>query len=410
MNYFIGEMTFANYMLSLVIDNRDSIYVIKHVKLAIYLYFKHFLNEDDSQIDYDFVLMVRKFKDYIKYYYKYFKYNPLINERIEVSEAEIEKLNNFLEHGSYSSSKNEINTTSMVKDVADTLNEKKDNPSQGFNPSYCQPYLREWVLSQRIFEKIQNLEKETNNRKIRCAKFNTTNKKNTLFNLMANQFVLFNMKDVNETTGLEYLELHRQNIESMLFNAEELTNDLESMKHSINEIIFHKKVEKKKWLEAEYCKKTILLDVNKLIDTLNDNVIQHIQSFIEPSFIENIRIKGIQEKHFPHPVAKMQTLLNNITSHDIKTYCERNLFMLMDLIDFESNVDEYNINITNYFAHFNAFDGLDRLFLTDVLRIPRKRNLISRITDNEFLMNYYPFQRDIYVISKMIQEKNRKRR
>jgi hypothetical protein len=197
-----------------------------------------------------------------------------------------------------------------------------------------------------------------------------------------------------------------QNLTMELFNY---SNELDMLYNAYSHLKLFTKYEKRNQYDKEYCRKTVLLDVERITATLNADVIQHIKSFIQPDMLEKIRIAGIKDKYFAHPRLKVNHLLNSMTVEQIHNLCKNKLYILYDMVGFETdghiNAMPTNVPFMLYLENRDIHD----LYDSDVLKLSRKNAVIRQIITDDITLNYFEFQRDLYIVSKMLNEQRRKK-
>jgi hypothetical protein len=159
-----------------------------------------------------------------------------------------------------------------------------------------------------------------------------------------------------------------------------------------------------KW-QKQYCQRTVLLNVNKMVLTLNEDIINYIKSFIEPEFLENVRRSCITDRYFPFARQRVNDLLNNMSVQQLHLLCKNNLWMLYDLNEFKHDTSLNEINDIVLFINYYHNHNSHMIFDTDVLSINKKKKIIREIMEtvtSSGLVNYYGFQRELYFVNKRI--------
>jgi hypothetical protein len=185
------------------------------------------------------------------------------------------------------------------------------------------------------------------------------------------------------------------------------TNESDKLRNANIQLSFSLKNEKKYKYQKEYCKRTILLNIDLMKTKLNGDVISYIKTFLNPIFLENIRKSSIQKKHFKFPQEKMSDLLYTFSLKQILKICKNNLFLLYNSIKIEEdhflNDNEDNM-LTNDYIFMNYFENMDchSLFDSNILLIRNKKKIIKKIISNHRFVHYYEFQKEIFILHKII--------
>jgi hypothetical protein len=163
--------------------------------------------------------------------------------------------------------------------------------------------------------------------------------------------------------------------------------------------------EKHYYFQREYCKKTVLLSVNTLKQTLNEDTMNYIKSFIDPTFLENIRRHAIKEKHYAFPRQKVSDLLNKLTVKQLHRLCESNIPLMYDLTQFPED-DEINAirESVPFMGHF-MLAACHPIYSSYITSINKKKRIIGHILENIATINNFEFQRELFFLAK---NKNKK--
>ena len=161
-----------------------------------------------------------------------------------------------------------------------------------------------------------------------------------------------------------------------------------------------------KW-QKEYCQRTILLNVDKMRSILNSDVLDYIKSFMDPTFLESVRKCSIQDRFFAFPKQKVSDILYSMTVDQIQMICRTNLTILYETSRFEEDehLSQFNENIQfmNYYGMYNCHSSCD----TNILEVSKKKHIIRKILSNVPLLNYYGFQRDLFILNKILKGSSR---
>jgi hypothetical protein len=154
-----------------------------------------------------------------------------------------------------------------------------------------------------------------------------------------------------------------------------------------------KQKENRMQLEKDYCRNTVLLDVDKLVKTLNTDVINIIRGFVGKNIIENIRIQSIQENHFKRPKQTIERMLSMWGNRRLKRFERNNPYL------------RYKIEMTNVYEtplyNYIQDDFLHYFYNERIYRIFQKRkseHIMNRLLGTERVVDFYEFQRDVWIL------------
>jgi hypothetical protein len=339
---------YTKYMLDNLKYNNanNNIVLINHLKIVIYLYLTDLYMYEELNIKSNVLKLFTKYKEYIEHDYYKFKYDIVYNLKHELTEKSKKSINEFI-------------YPLKIKDDA--------------------------LISNYIYDKIKTFEIKDIKRNEEIQRYNELNKKTVLNGLYHSTKVITKNTDFNTLLHKTY------SLNTMLNKLNEIKQNYVVMENLIENIAIDKSNEIKTYLEKEHCKNTIVLNIDLLKSTLNDDIINHIKSFIEIPFLDNIRKTLIQKKYFKNPTKDMKTILQKFTPNQIHNYCKLNLNTM------------YNLN---NFTNLNNYIGLNiqyhEIYDTNILLIKKKKTLIRKLLSNNCLVNYYEFQRDMFMLNKIL--------
>lgn len=268
------------------------------------------------------------------------------------------------------------------------------------------------IVSIKIFDMMVNIDKFEQQRERYINQSKKINLAETLFHISVIQGDILKSTITSNPTK-ESVESKQTLLNELSSYVTIYTNELnrcnEVFRH-VNAYLDDKKMASYKW-QKDYCQRTVLLNVDKMLSKLNGDVMKYIKSFIEPSFLENIRRSCISERHFIFPKQKINDILNNMSLQQLRLYCENNLWLLYDLNEFKHDTSLNQITDTVVFMNYYHNHNPHLMFDTDILAIPKKKRIIREILDiitNTGLVYYYGFQREMYVINKEILKLRRR--
>ena len=172
------------------------------------------------------------------------------------------------------------------------------------------------------------------------------------------------------------------------------------MKENIRqmEIMFKKTIEIKQEkinheIEKEYCRNTILLDVDKMNHTLNTDVMNHIRGFVGEQFIENTRKHIIQKNKFV-PYKKIVEKMLIMWGNKRLKLLEQNCIYLKykTYIDNIEYMDIYEYVLEDFLNFFYE----ERIYIH--FKKSKEEHVLNRILKTERVVDYFNFQREIWII------------
>ena len=268
---------------------------------------------------------------------------------------------------------------------------------------FMKPYTNfENPISKKIYELMIDIKSFELVKEYNIKKIQKNNLSLRIFNISILQNKLFNYQTIN--IAQPNLDTIYDNLKSLETLKEELfkyTNDINMLYDNYCEMTYYIKQNENHYkYKKEYCKKTILLDVNRMIKTLSTDIIKNIKSFIDPDFLEKIRISGIKYKYFAFPRQKMNDLLNNLSVNQLHLLLDNNLYTLYNLQGYEYDDDINSISDSvDFISHYEVF-SCHPFYDRNARKMSKKKRIIKSILNDERLINYYDFQRDLYFINK----------
>jgi hypothetical protein len=380
------------------------------LKMIIYLYLSDTPTSYSNPTFYlepEYITVLIKYARYIETHLTYFHYSVYENkESIRVNTINSEKKPVDFCQINFSISKKEKHKKRALylNDMTSYISnyEKISFVEEFMEPytNYCSP------VSIKLFNTIIEVNNfEENLKRYRKISKNDSFSK-TLFNISIIQGrILKNVIPSNPTTT---------NIDKQLVLFDELnkhvityTNELHRQKENHLYLSCSMKKENHYKSLKKYCQRTILLDVNKMISTLNPDVLTHIKSFINPLFLENIRRSCIREKHFLFPRQKINDILDSMSVNQIHMFCKNNLSLVYDMDSFSTETALNQISDDALFMQYYQIRNSHLSFDSDILFINKKKKIIKRILENTSTINYYEFQRDLFILNKIFYDRRR---
>ena len=133
--------------------------------------------------------------------------------------------------------------------------------------------------------------------------------------------------------------------------------------------------------------KTVNFDTTN-VNNLPEDVINIIQEYIGVDHLTKIRQRCMSKKYFPNGREDMRTILKSWKKEDLYNYGQHTFL-------------KYNINTDNRHYRFRK---------VWIVRSWTKDKMIDHITRNTMTYNFPEFQRDVYLITKILKEKRCKKK
>lgn len=260
-----------------------------------------------------------------------------------------------------------------------------------------------------LISKIKNFE---NRKKTVAEILKNTIFSNLLFHTSSLQMKINNLQLFSEM-NFENIEKTKEILIEQSAHLKKYKYKIDDMIDLNNEYSMILKNEKKYNFQKEYCKKTILLDVDLMKLKLDEDVIGHIKSFIEPEFLEKFRISLIKKRYFKNPRKKISELLKSFSVHQLLNICKNNLFLLYKSKEISeddylnSEISRTNDSVFMNDAFIDSLDECHNLFDTDILQEKNKKRLIEKIIKNKHILEYYEFQKELFILNQIIQKRRR---
>ena len=208
----------------------------------------------------------------------------------------------------------------------------------------------------------------------------------------------------NNIIDLKYKMKESDNIYKNCINMLRLT---EKIKNNYEKILYYKVNEDTREIKRNHCKNTILLNVDIMVNTLHNDIIKIIRSFVGETLIENIRILDIQKKYFDNPKETLKKMLYKWKREHLYNYIKSHYYMMYSLDNIMPNIFEYN---REDYIEYYYFREIEELYYIDSLPLSNDINLnhhyINDVLNKNNIAEYYHFQKDIFIISKIITNEN----
>lgn len=176
-------------------------------------------------------------------------------------------------------------------------------------------------------------------------------------------------------------------------NVNVLKENTEKIQDIYNLMFETKQKENQLQLEKDYCRNTVLLNVDMLVQRLNVDVINIIQDFVGKDLLDNLRIHLIQTKYFKKPKKKIETMLSMWGNKRLKRF-EKNTPYLRYKID-TTNI--FNMPIYNYIQDDFLFYFYDEKIYGSFQK-RKSEHILNRLLNTERVVDFYGFQRDVWIL------------
>lgn len=405
------------------LSKNKSIVLIKKIKVLLYLYFcdnyqlflenrKKFKNNLNKEIEYYFYFL-HYIRNPVKYNFSIIKEEKQNNSIISIPRAELNIVDDFslYMNKEYKRVSLNNNMTNVFRFLFPTFGKSFENVNlkeqtlffiNKNQPKEMQLFLEKKIpVSNYIYEKIckiKKLEKKNEIGKQNIKKMKSINSV-SLLSLQNSLLKVNTTEDITEA-NFELTKMQEKIIE--------LENNIYQMKLNAENLLIEKKCEKKTFFEKEYCKKTIFLDIAKMKKILNEDNLFLISEYVGKSMIENTRRLIIQEKYFKNdePKYELRYNLNKWSKINLQRYYDKrpflkfNLSVITDIYDYLDEIT--SINIDNYIINYHFYQIYDNFQRYKKWKTMNKQRLINLILNVEKIKDYYPFQRDILILTKIL--------
>jgi len=413
-NYNASQL--LEYILSLFPKINANQFLRNQIKMIIYLYISDTPESSTDPLFYEnfvFKKNLVKYARFFEYQYNYFQFSINENRDYLTISVDVEPLPVQDQISSFNIIAPILHKEKKEKRKRPIIlsHHKSDymyyNNNRDFIKQFMKPYTGfTSIVSIKIFDMMIKVDKYEQERERHIKQAKQINLAETLFHISVIQGnILKNSISSNPTK--ESVETKEKLLNELIGYVNTYTNELyrcTNVFRQVNACLEDKTVANYKW-QKKYCQRTVLLNVDKIISRLNKDVIEYIKSFVEPCFLENIRRNCISERHFPYPRQRINDILNNLTVQQLKLLCVNNLWLMYDLNEFKNdtslNLITDSVLFMNYYSHHNPH----LMFDTNILTIYKKKKIIREIMEiitNNGLVQYYEFQRELFIINKHI--------
>jgi len=203
---------------------------------------------------------------------------------------------------------------------------------------------------------------------------------------------------------IEKIKMSIDNTNKIKMDAYILRKNMEQLNRQMQYLLTTKQNSVRVELDKKQCRNTLLFNLEKVKQKLNSDVLNIICEFVGETFIENIRRIGIQRKYFPLTHFDLQTMLLKWKKNDLQKFEKNYLYLRYDL----SNVNReiiYSYDDDDYFMYFNE-TRIYGYFVSAKqrgnIKKQTKNTIVDRILNRDNIENYYPFQRNVWLLTNKI--------
>lgn len=218
------------------------------------------------------------------------------------------------------------------------------------------------------------------------------------FEMIQNQFSNFNKTSQNNIEDSQNIVKEIANFKNNVYHLYMTTcNVMDNFK----QLCINKSKEKDRELCRQYCRNTILLNVDLMIQTLTPDVMNLIRSFVGEDMLENIRIAGVRMKYFHNSKETICNMLLKWKRKHLSNYIKEHYFMTFSLDHMSSSVRNYDGD--DYMEHFHVYVN-NSSHITNNSNFPcSARQYVESIVKYD-ISEYYHFQKDVFIISNILQQ------
>jgi hypothetical protein len=260
------------------------------------------------------------------------------------------------------------------------------------------------LITLKTFETINEISQYENE----LVSFNPFPKNSQVFTLLKNMNKLqerIRKSPINHSSSIEEVKSRTKSLIDLERNANiyfssigRLINSQQSFTHLMwnkNNYIWKKK----------FTQNTILLNIDTMLSRLNADTIDYIKSFIEPSFLESVRVYFIRLKYFPYPKQQITNYLHSFTLpqlHDIYRLYYTVLINTEELLKRLPNIHLLNTNSLVY-DYFDIY--LSTIEPNVSYETTFNKKTIIRLLTGERIVHFFDFQKSVYILYQIRKQK-----
>jgi hypothetical protein len=356
----------------------DDLYIVKqHLKIIIFL--TYMKNQDIYQFNRpELIKKIKIMRDFIEFKLLYHNIYYINYRHVEYIE----------------------------KSVIDTLSSSNTLLSNSQNKTIFSINRNNTKISYILYKQILNIHNTEKNIKVIKNVINTLNL-STQLDLVNFQYFNLNKKPQSNLKELNYKVKEFNNFNK---NIIDILRKTEKLKYNYERLEKYKHREKRREYERQYCKNTILLNVDLMCNKLDNDIINNIRSFVGEELIEGIRILGVQEKYFKYQKKVLKEMLSGWKREHLSNYIKDHYYMMYSFNNIQPNIYDYDGEDYMEYFYSNEIDEMYKFQSLPITNIKNsKKKYIDEVLEYNNIIFYYKFQRDIYIISKILKENKLKK-
>jgi hypothetical protein len=258
-------------------------------------------------------------------------------------------------------------------------------------------------ISNFLYEKMLNIyNTEKQNIKLQNDDKDSINNISNQLEIIQNHISNISKISQNNIEDLQYIVKEIDNFKNNISNLYTTTCKI---KENFQKIYVNKSKENNRELCRQYCRNTILLDVDLMIQTLRPDIIRLIRSFVGEEMLENIRITCVRMKYFYKSKETICNMLLKWKKKHLLNYIKDHYYMIFSFDNLGSSISNYDEENYYYMIHF-YYHIHNYLYIIKNSDFPcSTRYYINSIVNNNKISEYYNFQKDVFIISNILQQK-----
>lgn len=382
--------------------------------ISIYMYWKKEATENPLfHANQDVLDIFNKYVRFIELDYFYFKNSLNENEEYLYVVGNKDKPND--EHSadkSFFSLLKRYKKKQIVESTAESVSGEtaplKINQDLEFIRSFMKPHVNYAnPISNKIFDTMISTVRFDNEKTAMIKKSVMDEFALKMFSsTVANNISVFSLTTLTNETSYNSATKLKERIERLdeyTKNTTELSNLIFKVKNNSFGILKMVDQEKSNSYKKTYCKLTLLLNVEKLLKTLNADILTVIKSFVGDELIEKTRRLFIKQKHFSQPHVSIHQLLKKMTHHELTAFCRNNLCLSFNFAQFENGINDDIFNYEHLFLTEYEVCLCRSMYGTN-LEFFKKKRIIKEIVSHPRIINNFEFQREVFLVSLILEQ------
>jgi curved DNA-binding protein CbpA len=224
-------------------------------------------------------------------------------------------------------------------------------------------------------------------------------KTNNLYSNTTSDIFNYNLEEQRIKNEICVLNKHIQLSKNVLLDINNLKNNFECINNISKKLLEDKKKEIKYILDKNHCKRTILLDIDILKKYLNEDTINYIKEFVGKRFIKDTRRALIQKRYNLCEKKKIENILYLWSLKDLLNFEETHIYLKFNMKGF-NQMGFYEYEPDDFLLMYNDLTIGD-MFINESVKdkVQTKIKVINRILSISRIDNYFPFQRNVWLIT-----------